>query len=789
MAPLATRAPLAALAALSALAGGALAAPCTSLPIAAGLTAASCACTQGNPASCTFAPETNATVGLNAVNPCVDHYVYLRVATGLQKAAADPKVAMPFSAPTPRTFCLNNFCGPNAGPAVQTFTAGCGAGYWGAPGAVTGTCTSRANCWNSGSFGSLRGIFIYNLGPNSSSLTVASTAVTSGPCTANIDVPPASFYVGFDSSSGNLLPPSFTYSTAGCTACPAGTFGALGITSAAGCTPCPPATFAAAGSAACAVCAPGSYGNASSLSCATCPAGTFSAAAGASSCATCAAGSFAKANATACTPCAAGSVAAAAGAGACTACAVGTTASADRTVCVLPSTTPSATPSPTPSVSPPPSSCFDGVVNAGESDVDCGGASSGCMRCALGGACRASADCSAAAICTTGPAGVGDGGNVSAGIAFPSPSASTSPAPSNPPKGGAALPSSGPAPPLVGVCVDPQLAAAAWGPSAALAEYNTPATAVVALAALTPDGLAALQAALACASRVALAANASAAAGSGAHVVAGASATLLSKALYTSSGTVLMRATLSVTLIAAGLASAPPAWQAAVQARVDGGALAPVPLSATLASCLSPANVSAAAGGSPSAARIAAAAAWHAAAQIGPPMLTFAFAPTAVAPPAAFVTIEQQLAAGPGGVGSSSGGGGGADATGAGAAGGLSFGSVIGIIAGGVAAALVAGAAAVVLRRGGARRRRPRFEKAADAGGAAVTVVQSPLPGREAAGGGAAGAGAGGVVDATLGWTECRVEATGQVYYHQAATGTTVWTLPLGAVLTGRMSK
>ena len=131
MAPLATRAPLAALAALSVLAVGALAAPCTSLPIAAGLTAASCACTQGNPASCTFPPETNATVGLNAVNPCVDHYVYLHVATGLQKAAADPKVAMPFSAPTPRTFCLNNFCGPNAGPAVQTFTAGCGAGYWG----------------------------------------------------------------------------------------------------------------------------------------------------------------------------------------------------------------------------------------------------------------------------------------------------------------------------------------------------------------------------------------------------------------------------------------------------------------------------------------------------------------------------------------------------------------------------------------------------------------------------------------------------------------------------------
>ena len=40
-------------------------------------------------------------------------------------------------------------------------------------------------------------------------------------------------------------------------------------------------------------------------------------------------------------------------------------------------------------------SCHDGVVNGGESDVDCGGSST-CVRCDVGGACSAGSDCASA---------------------------------------------------------------------------------------------------------------------------------------------------------------------------------------------------------------------------------------------------------------------------------------------------------------------------------------------------------------------------------------------------------
>jgi hypothetical protein len=55
------------------------------------------------------------------------------------------------------------------------------------------------------------------------------------------------------------------------------------------------------------------------------------------------------------------------------------------------SRTPSA--SPTPSPSNHPSSCADGVKNGDETDVDCGGSSSGCARCSAGLMCLASTDC------------------------------------------------------------------------------------------------------------------------------------------------------------------------------------------------------------------------------------------------------------------------------------------------------------------------------------------------------------------------------------------------------------
>jgi peptidoglycan/xylan/chitin deacetylase (PgdA/CDA1 family) len=62
--------------------------------------------------------------------------------------------------------------------------------------------------------------------------------------------------------------------------------------------------------------------------------------------------------------------------------------------------------------------CDDGVQNGGESDVDCGGATS-CARCAVGRACAANSDCAAgrceSSVCVTPPAcngGDGDGDGV-----------------------------------------------------------------------------------------------------------------------------------------------------------------------------------------------------------------------------------------------------------------------------------------------------------------------------------------------------------------------------------------
>jgi len=54
---------------------------------------------------------------------------------------------------------------------------------------------------------------------------------------------------------------------------------------------------------------------------------------------------------------------------------------------------PSATPSAAPSAAPSPNHCTDGVKNAEESDVDCGGPLGVCGRCTLGGACEVGEDC------------------------------------------------------------------------------------------------------------------------------------------------------------------------------------------------------------------------------------------------------------------------------------------------------------------------------------------------------------------------------------------------------------
>ena len=77
---------------------------------------ASCACTQGSPATCTYPPGTSSTVGVNFVNPCIDHWVQVGLATGYQVAVADPKVHLPFSTPSPSAFCFNDYCGGSRKP-------------------------------------------------------------------------------------------------------------------------------------------------------------------------------------------------------------------------------------------------------------------------------------------------------------------------------------------------------------------------------------------------------------------------------------------------------------------------------------------------------------------------------------------------------------------------------------------------------------------------------------------------------------------------------------------------
>ena len=214
-----------------------------------------------------------------------------------------------------------------------------------------------------------------------------------------------------------------------------------------------------------------------------------------------------------------------------------------------------------------PPTCSDGLLDGGEADVDCGGTvpsgwPSGCARCGLGRTCRMSADCAAPAICSTYVA------NGTAAASPPSPSPSASPA-------GGAEPA-----PLVGRCVDPQLAAAAWAQQqqpAGVVAFGFAALALVAPPALTLEGVSVLQAALPCTAAAAVAGNGSVfPAGS---IVSGGSFTAGPASAYSPT---LQRAALSITLITAPANAsagppppplAPPDWQSTCAAQVAGGSL------------------------------------------------------------------------------------------------------------------------------------------------------------------------------------------------------------------------
>jgi hypothetical protein len=341
----------------------------------------------------------------------------------------------------------------------------------------------------------------------------------------------------------------------------------------------------------------------------------------------------------------------------------------------------------------------------------------------------------------------------------------------------------------VGRCVDPQLAAAFWiaqgaGGSPAVVVFNLATVALVAPAALTADGLAVLQSALPCAASAALglASNGSALMPG---VVGGGSVAVLSSSAYTAT---LQRASLQLALLAANTsagAAAPPAWAGAVAAQVAGGGLAAPRLLPVLAACVAALHLPASSQ--------AAAAAWAQA--LSAPSFFSVGAAQNASVPAAFVTIEQELAAraaaaGPAaGTGAASGGGDGSGGFSSAAGLGVGVAIVLLVLAGGAYLFRGAGAGG-----GGGKklRRRPQFEAAGEeaeqveegeAGRrsqrASFNPIAAAASGRHLAAAAAAGAG----------WLQCENAATGQVWFVDQTSGTTMWDLPPGAVVTKWMKQ
>jgi hypothetical protein len=272
------------------------------------------ACVQGQPATCTYPYGNTATSSsTNKVNPCIDYYEMVGLATGYQNLVAS-QLLHQLSEPSPSTFCYNYYCGPNAGTdgtqSTQTFNGSCAEGYFGT---ISATCVFRANCWYAGNFGSIRGLLMYNLGANQASATLGGRAALAGQCSAattSIYTTTAA-YVGLDASSGNGADPVFAY-TPSCSACPLGYScnpGTLLSTDAVPCPPgffcpggkkqaCPGGTFAFGSSTTrtsvndCTPCSSGSYSEAGSGTCSPCPAGTFGPNNGAGVCLPCPAGTL-----------------------------------------------------------------------------------------------------------------------------------------------------------------------------------------------------------------------------------------------------------------------------------------------------------------------------------------------------------------------------------------------------------------------------------------------------------------------------------------------------------------
>lgn len=313
--------------------------------------------------------------------------------------------------------------------------------------------------------------------------------------------------------------------------------------------------------------------------------------------------------------------------------------------------------------------------------------------------------------------------------------------------------------------------------------------ALVAPAALTPDGLAALQAALPCVAQMTLLTFAVVGAPifPGTNLAGFGSASLAGQAIFSGS----LRASLTLTMAvganaSSSAAAAPAGWQAAILAQVTGGSLLPsVVLRATTA-CIGalPINSSAY-----SQAFRAGASAWASSVASG----TFQVGAVApVAAPAAFVTTDQLVASPTAAPGAASAGGSGGAGGGGGGLGG-SLGVVVGAVAGSLAVAAIA-YAAVFSRRASRKRAAAappaRVEWGSDNGGKATKnpVARAAFP-PAAAGGGGEGGAKGASTAADSEYTQCEDKARGVTYYANNATRETAWELPAGARVVAYMSR
>jgi hypothetical protein len=312
------------------------------------------ACLQGQPAATCSYPYGNTVTysSTNKINPCIDYVELIGLSTGYETLIAT-KLLHQLSEPSPSTFCFSYVCG-NAGVggglSTQLFNGTCAEGYYGS---ISASCQFKSTCWHSGnlqsSYREIRGLLIYNLGPNQTSGSLATNLALPGQCSSSTStIYPSDYsYVGLDMSSMNSVNPVFAYTSScsacpigySCTAgtkllsdataclpgyycpggkkqaCPAGTFvssSSTTQTTAAGCSSCSPGTYSTPGSSLCLPCPSGSYGPNSGMGeCLPCPAGTFSMATGqtdSSTCTACAANRFSLSGASTCASCPSGSL-------------------------------------------------------------------------------------------------------------------------------------------------------------------------------------------------------------------------------------------------------------------------------------------------------------------------------------------------------------------------------------------------------------------------------------------------------------------------------------------------